>query len=262
MLRRIFQYPLTIVRFLCYPKNDASADVLFHVRVQADPGGYTTSEDLCAVAVRLPAHASDWFEIPINADTKLRYLWLWTDKCSGVFWPVWRGSALDHTRSERQSEGNVFPNIRNETHCVLLEKPVIETANCAAANVINGYSRIHSARDYEWASNLDRGLPQWVMLSSTEKQTINTACLTFDTDMTNPSLLNLATKIPRPLVTDYVLEAFDGDKWRDLARVAGNNLRHRVHTFAPIAAEKVRLAILDSGDHKTAQLFEIRLYNE
>ena len=100
------------------------------------------------------------------------------------------------------------------------------------------------------------------MLSSTEKQTINTACLTFDTDMTNPSLLNLATKIPRPLVTDYVLEAFDGDKWRDLVRVAGNNLRHRVHTFAPIAAEKVRLSILDSGDHKTARLFEIRLYNK
>ena len=49
-------------------------DVLFHVRVQADPDGYTTAEDLCAVTVRLPAHASDWFEIPINADTKLRYL--------------------------------------------------------------------------------------------------------------------------------------------------------------------------------------------
>lgn len=243
-------------------KNDAPADVLFHVRVQADPDGYITAEDLCAVTVRLPAHASDWFEIPINADTKLRYLWLWTDKCSGVFWPVWRGSALDHTRSERQSEGDVFPNIRNETHCVLLEKPVIETANCAAANVINGYSRIRSARDYEWASDPDQGLPQWVMLSSTEKQTINTACLTFDTDMANPSLLNLATKIPRPLVTDYVLEAFDGDKWRDLARVAGNNLRHCVHTFAPIAAEKVRLTTLDSGDHKTARLFEIQLYNE
>jgi len=44
--------------------------------------------------------------------------------------------------------------------------------------------------------------------------------------------------------------------------VAGNNLRHRVHTFAPIVAEKVRLTILDSGDHKTARLFEIRLYNE
>ena len=90
----------------------------------------------------------------------------------------------------------------------------------------------------------------------------HTACPTFDTDMTNPSLLNLATKIPRPLVTDYVLEAFDGDKWRDLARMAGNNLRHRVHTFAPIAAEKVRLTILDSDDHKTTRLFEIRLYNE
>ena len=80
-----------------------------------------------------------------------------------MFWPVWRGSALDHTRSERQSEGDVFPNIRNETHCVLLEKPVIETANCAAANVINGYSRIRSALDYEWASDPDQGLPDEVL---------------------------------------------------------------------------------------------------
>lgn len=94
------------------------------------------------------------------------------------------------------------------------------------------------------------------------RQFIDTACLTFDTDMTNPSLLNLATKIPRTLATDYVLEAFDGERWRDLARVAGNNLRHRVHRFAPIAAERVRVTIFDSGDHKTARLFEIRLYHE
>ena len=80
--------------------------------------------------------------------------------------------------------------------------------------------------------------------------------------MTNPSLLNLATKIPRTLVTDYVLEAFDGERWHELARVAGNNLRHRVHRFAPIAAERVRVTIFDSGDHKTARLFEIRLYHE
>ena len=80
--------------------------------------------------------------------------------------------------------------------------------------------------------------------------------------MTNPSLLNLATKIPRTLATDYVLEAFDGERWHELARVAGNNLRHRVHRFAPIAAERVRMTIFDSGDHKTARLFEIRFYHE
>ena len=94
------------------------------------------------------------------------------------------------------------------------------------------------------------------------RQFINTACPTFDTDMTNPSLLNLATKIPRTLATDYVLEAFDGERWHELARVAGNNLRHRFHRFAPIAAERVRVTIFDSGDHKTARLFEIRLYHE
>lgn len=243
-------------------KNDAPVDVLFHVRLQADPDGYTTGEDLRTVTVHLDAKTSLWHEIPINADTKLRYLWLWTEECRGVFWPVWRSCALDHTRSERQSENDVFPNIRNETHCVLLEKPVIEMANCAADNVINGYSRIHDAQAYEWVSDPAQGLPQWIMLSSPTKQTVTTACLTFDTDMSNPAMLNPYEKFPHTLATDYVLEAFDGKAWRELARVTGNNLRHRVHHFAPIGVEKVRVTISDSGDHKTARMFEIRLYNE
>lgn len=243
-------------------KNDAPVDVLFHVRVQADPGGYTTEDDLCNVTVHLDAQTSGWYEIPINADTKLRYLWMWTDKCSGVFWPIWQSCALDYTRSERSSEKEVFRNIRNETHCVLLERPVTEMANCAADNVVNGYSRIHDVHDYEWVSDTEQGLPQWIMLSSQEKRTINTVCLTFDSDMSNPAMLHPYEKFPHTLVTDYVLEAFDGQVWHELVHETGNKLRHRVHSFAPIEAEKMRVTILDSGDHKTARMFEIRLYNE
>lgn len=242
-------------------KNHCDATVRFHVRLQADPDGYTTAEDSAVIDVTVPADFAGWFELPINIQTKLRYLWLWTDKNPGVWWPVWAGSALDHTRSERTDEDNPFPNMRNQTHCVSLEKPVIETASCAADNVINGYSRVHDAAHYEWVSDPAQGLPQWIMLTLDTQRTISTVALTFDTDMTNPSNLHVPFEpYPHTLVRDYYVEVFDGASWREVAREQGNYLRHRVHTFEPMRAEKVRVTVTDSGDGKTARLFEIRIY--
>ena len=242
-------------------RNDHAVTVPFHVRLQADPDGYTTAEDTCVVSVEIPAHTGGWFELPIGITTKLRYLWLWTEPNPGVWWAIWKECALDHTRSERTSEAESFPNIGRETHCVYLTKPVIETANCAAANVINGYSRIRDAQNYEWVSDPAQGLPQWIMLELKEPRRISTVALTFDPDMTNPSTtVWLYEPFPHTLVTEYTVEVFDGSAWHEAAQVSGNYQRHRVHTFAPVRAEKVRVNILGSGDGRTARLFEVRLY--
>ncbi|MBQ8953120.1 MAG: FAD-dependent oxidoreductase, partial [Clostridia bacterium] len=241
-------------------KTDSDAVVSFHVRLQADPDGYTTEKDSRVIEVRVPAASEGWFELPINIRTKLRYLWLWADRTPGIWWPVWRSSALDHTRSERLNAGETFPNIRYETHCVLLEKPAIEMADCSCSNVINGYSRMHDAAHYEWVSDPSQGLPQWIALSLSTPRVIGSIALTFDTDMTNPSLLRPFEAFPHTLVTDYTVELFDGARWIEVVRESGNYLRHRVHAIRPNTAEKVRVTVLDSGDHTTARLFEIRLY--
>lgn len=243
-------------------KTDEEKKVLFHVYLQVDPDGYIEDNEVTTCTVTLPPHSTDWYEIKIDVTTKLRYLWMWTDKNEGVWWHIFRGAALDHTRSERTSKDEVFRNIRFETHCVLLDKPDIQTANCAADNVINGYSRAHDCKNYEWVSDPDAGLPQWLELKLDKQQEINTVYVTLDTDMTNPSMLGLYEDYPHTLVRAYTIEVNDGEKWIQVGEVKDNYMRRITHKFDPINATAVRLNITETGDGKTARVFEVRIYNE
>ena len=243
-------------------KTDEEKKVLFHVRLQADPDGYVTEQDTCTCTVTLPPQSTDWYEVPIHVTTKLRYLWMWTDRNPGVWWHTFTGAALDHTRSERDDETQAFKNMRFITHAVLLRKPEIQTANCAAENVINGYSRAKDALDYEWVSDPAQGLPQWIELKLDRKQPINTIHVTLDTDMTNPAMLAPYEPYPHTLVKAYTVEVCDGQRWITVARVEDNWMRHLVHTFPTVEATAVRITATESGDGTTARIFEVRIYNE
>lgn len=243
-------------------KTDEEKEVLFHVRLQADPDGYVTEEDICTCTVKLPPHSTDWYEIKIDVTTKLRYLWMWTDKNPGVWWHMFEASALDHTYSERENETQEFPNIRTKTHCVLLNEPNIRTANCAAENVINGYSRANDHIHYEWVSDPEQGLPQWIELKLDKKQPINTIYVTLDTDMTNPAMLHLFEEYPHTLVRAYTVEVNDGTKWIPVGEVKDNYLRRITHKFDTIDATAIRINVTETGDNATARIFEVRIYNE
>jgi len=233
-----------------------------HVRAQADPDGYTETEDARAVTRDVPPGGEHWVEFPCNLTVQKRYLWLLTDKTDGLGWRIWHYPPLDWTRSERADETLKFINIRHETHCVAFEKPEDKTACCRAGNVINGYSRYRDETDYCWVSDASKGLPQWLRLDLSKPAPIDTVHLTFDTDMTNNSTLFPIPKLPVPLVTDYYVEIETEDGWSEAARVSGNYLRRRVHRFAPVTAKSVRVTVTGSGDGKTARIFEVRLYLE
>ncbi|MCQ2445807.1 MAG: FAD-dependent oxidoreductase [Clostridia bacterium] len=241
-------------------RTEEERTVTFHVRLQADPDGYTTKDDAAVVRVILPAKSKAWYELPLNLHTPLRYLWMWTETCPGVWWPIWKASALDHTRSERSPGETLFPNMRNETHCVLIEAPKMMCASCHPENVINGYSRTVDAENHAWVSDPEKGLPAHLELTLREKAAIHEIRLTFDTDMTNPAMLSPYEPFPHQLVKAYTLEVYDGEKWQTVAGEKDNFLRHRIHSFPEMHAEKVRLTVTDSGDHQTARLFEIRIY--
>ena len=246
-------------------KTDEEKRVLFHVRLQADPDGYVTEEDVCTPVVVLPPHSTDWYEVKINVTTKLRYLWMWTDKNPGVWWHIFRGAPLDCTRSERENENEEFENMRWSTHAVLLKKPDIRVADCRAENIINGYSRIHDHANYEWVSDPDQGLPQWIELKLEHQQPINTIHVTLDTDMTNPSSPQLREEFnmfPEQLVKAYTVEVHDGSKWITVGEVKDNWFRRINHKFETINATAVRINVTDSGDGISARIFEIRIYNE
>ena len=243
-------------------KTDEEKKVLFHVRLQADPDGYVTEEDICTDTIVLPPHSTDWYEVKINVTTKLRYLWMWTDKNPGVWWHTYKAPALDFTRSERESESDTFKNIRWMTHAVELQKPNIRTANCSADNIINGYSRAVDHINYEWVSDPDAGLPQWIELELDKQQPINRINVTLDTDMTNPAMLNLYEPFPHTLVKAYNVEVNDGEKWIKVGEVSDNWVRRIDHKFDTINATKVRINVTETGDNLTARIFEVRIYNE
>lgn len=243
-------------------KTDEEKSVLFHVRLQADPDGFVTEEDIATDTIVLPPNSTDWYEIKINVTTKLRYLWMWTDKNEGVWWHTYQCPPLDFTRSERNSEDEVFENIRWMTHAVQLKKPDIRTADCSAKNVINGYSRAIDHINYEWVSDPDQGLPQWIELKLDKQQPINKIHVTLDTDMTNPAMLVSFEDFPSKLIKAYNVEVNDGIKWIKVAEVEDNWYRRIDHKFDTINATAVRINVTDSGDGLTARIFEIRIYNE
>ena len=241
-------------------KTDCDKKVAFHVLEQADPDGYTSTDELKTVEITVPAGFSDFIELKLDLKVEARYLWLWAEKCDGVFWHTYKSAALDHTRSEREDRKQKFENIRNETHCVLLSKPEILKANCSPENVINGYSRIKDAKDYMWVSSEKESLPQWLELSFDSEKEISGIYLTFDSDMTNPSVLRPVYNDPIQLVTGYNVEVLSGEQWVKVAQVEDNILRRRIHHFESIKTKKVRVNVLASNDNKTARIIEVRLY--
>ncbi len=239
--------------------TDSSIPVTIRLREQADPDGYTTQTDLLTMTRAVPP-GEHWVQFPVDLHTKLRYLWVLINPTAGINWRILKYPALDWTRSERDNENEPFENIRGECHCISLTPPIEEPADCSPSNVINGYSRIHNAKEYAWVSDSTQALPQWISLTYPNPTAINEIQLTFDTDMNNMAMLNPIACIPKQLVTDYTLSVLDEQGWHVVAEVNGNYLRKRVHTFDKRVIKQLKLTISGTGDNKTARVLEIRSY--
>lgn len=234
--------------------------ITLHVREQADPDGYTAAEDIRVITEYIPANTEKWIRFEVNIKTLLRYLWVFTEPQEGLSWRIWYNPPLDWTRSERNSEHDKWINIRRQSHCISLDEPANEPAFCGAENVINGYSRVNSPREYCWVSDTGQCLPQWVCLDFHKPVDINEVHLTFDSDMNNPSINYGMNTNPSQLVSGYRLQLLADDSWREIVKVDNNYLRKRVHRFKTTRVQQIKLIIDSSRDNKTARVFEIRAY--
>lgn len=106
----------------------------------------------------------------------------------------------------------------------------------------------------------NESLPQWIQLAYKETTRINEIHVTLDTDMNNMAMRSSELPLPETLVTDYDVEVLEGDTWKVIASVSDNCTRKHIYKFDTVAVDSVRLVVKDSGDHKTARVFEIRSY--
>lgn len=136
----------------------------------------------------------------------------------------------------------------------------------AAENVLNGVARPEKWTNL-WISDPAQMMPQQLELDFGKATELNTVYLTFDTD------LDTNIYLPEPwgvfgigqmptCVKDYDVQALVDGTWITVCSQRGNYLRHRIHRFEPVRAEKVRIRVLDTNGDPSARIYEIRCYHE
>lgn len=144
-----------------------------------------------------------------------------------------------------------------------------ETADGHAANVTNGITRHVSASWGPWTSERPNHwqsaeLPAWIELTLPTKQPISAVQLTFDSGLQreliltpSDSITGKTTRGAQPeLVKDYEIHVDD----QPIVAIKDNYLRHRVHTFPPVAGKRVRIKVLTTHGVRQARIFEVRIY--
>ena len=130
-----------------------------------------------------------------------------------------------------------------------------------AASVTNGTARPERWPNL-WISDPAAPLPQALTLTWPRAVTFDTVCLTFDTWL-NEDAPELPPLWRAPTcVRDYVLSARVAGRWRRLLAVAGNYQRRRVHRFAPVAADALRLTVTATNGDPSARVYEVRVYRK
>jgi hypothetical protein len=144
-----------------------------------------------------------------------------------------------------------------------------EHEDAEAEHVINGLVRdLPKQFANRWAAEMRPG-GVWIELSWEKPQRLGRVQITFDSGFQRRLTLTAqesqnrgVIRGPQPeTVKDYELVATDGaGRQISLAKVNGNYQRLNRHTFAPIEAKSVRLAISATNGSNLAIVYEIRCY--
>lgn len=121
-----------------------------------------------------------------------------------------------------------------------------------AGNAVNGLSRVTDGSPNMWIS--EPGMPQWLELDFGGARTVSRVELIFDTNLDRPCYCGT----PRECVRDYEIQAWTDGHWRTLEKVAGNHQRRKLHRFAPVVTQKLRLLVTAVNGDPSARVYEFR----
>jgi len=236
--------------------------VTVYARAEGDIDTAPQFGDCASAQAVVPPMSESWVRFPIDMKIKRSdiagFLRVWLEKNEGISWRSIENLSLYHQRGVMGENGKWISEICKSYH-VLPKAPTEPIANCAPENVINGYSRIVSIDDYEWVSDPEQELPQWIELEFREATDINWISIVFDTDMANPGTCR-DIKLPTvPVcVKDYKVEVYADGKWVTVADVADNFMRKKNHSFERLTAEKIRVTAFSTWGSKSARITEVR----
>jgi hypothetical protein len=249
--------------WLC-SKNEEPTKIKLAARIKGDVDTFFPDTEPYYAEATVPPMLDGWMKVDIHIPVipdKYRpsgKLELWIECAEGIEWRKITNLSFSNVCGKRDDNGE-WKKWSGETFALSVDKPAEQAANCSPQNVINGISRIRSADVYEWVSDPEQSMPQWIELELKEPTLINSVSIVFDTDMTNP-ITCWTVKIPEvpTCVKDYSVQILKKGEWVDVADVKGNFMRKRIHKFQGALAEKIRINVFSTWGDKSARIMEIR----
>lgn len=186
---------------------------------------------------------------------------------------VAEGSGLQALRQALLKDDAFLPGAVNEDGQDLARRATIRASGHGSAYppelVLDGITRDLKAEWGPWSDDQPHhwrsdALPAWLELRWDEPVLVSEVHLTFDSGFERPLSLTFtergrSTMIrgPQPeTVRDYQLSAGG----HILCSCTGNWQRKRVHRFAPLAVESLRIAVSATHGVPEARIFEVRVY--
>lgn len=213
--------------------------------------------------VTVPPGAESWVCCPIHIPIKAEdfrdgaFLQVWVDAAEGISWRSVEKLSAYRRAGEQQPDGR-WKIIAGTSLEFSLGEPKDIPANCSADQAINGYSRILSGEEYEWVSDPEQALPQWLQVTFEQPAPINSVSLVFDTDMTNPGTCFVKNPNVSTCIRAYTLEVLDDSGWHTVAEEQDNFMRKRIHRFAQTTAQAIRVTAHSTWGDPSARITEVR----
>jgi hypothetical protein len=210
----------------------------------------------------LPAHFEGWTAFGINAKVHANRLYrVNVHGSDGLEWGVRR--PVHGVSAAKRSPSWERWISEKPMYAMRLDPPSFPFS---PKNVVNGVARPEKWTNI-WISDPSKALPQSFTLDFRKETTFNSVYITFDTclhfDMGDSSFRNFPplSRI-KECASDYVLQAFNGGRWRTICETKGNYHRRRIHRFEQVTTTKLRLEILKTNGDPSARLYEMRVYDE
>jgi hypothetical protein len=247
------------VSLLLYSQRNDAVEVTVHVREASQPGDFSSTHDVATAVAKVAPGRLAWVKFPVDCAVAQPYVWFWLPRTEGVSWRLMQNAPPGACRAYGGDAQREWTAVPGQQYACLTEPLTAIACDYRPENVINGAARIVGTTTNQWASDPAQGLPQWIELALPRPAQVNTVYLTFDTDLNNRYH---DEPLVRQCVKDYRLEYHDAGQWHELAQVADNYQRRRVHAFPAVTADKLRLTVEATGGDKSARVFEIRAYHE
>ena len=233
--------------------NESGTPITLTLRPAKTFGDFFSEIDLAEATADVPSKSEKWVTFELNcAVDPDKYYYVFLPPTRGVQWDLFPALMDDTCRAY----GGPNWTFREECYTFTLTPDEVEPimvphVTLDSGNVNDGFNRAVNGLPHSWGPDPAEALPQWIELRFKKAEAFNIVHVSFQS-------------IPFCCPTYRIMVA-EGDTWKTVADIEGNEIRRKVHTFPRIKSNRIRLVLNApalGNEEDSAQVCEIRVYNE